>query len=69
MDTGGERGREAAGVRRIREHDERVLANQYPVYDDDAALLQTAQEARDDLMHLFEADVGEDAREEADGVR
>jgi len=46
-------------VRRFREHDERVLANQYPVYDDEAALLQSAQEARDDLVHLFEADTGE----------
>ncbi len=43
-------------VRRFREHDERVLANQYPVYDDEAALLQSAQEAREDLMRLFEAD-------------
>ncbi len=56
-------------VQRFRVHDERVLANQYPVYDDDAALLQTAQEARDDLMHLFEADAGEDAVEEGDGAR
>ena len=47
-------------VRRFREHDERVLANQYPVYDDEAALLQSAQEARDDLVRLFEADTGED---------
>jgi glutathione-regulated potassium-efflux system protein KefB len=47
-------------VRRFREHDERVLANQYPVYDDEAALLQSAQESRDDLMRLFEADTGEE---------
>jgi glutathione-regulated potassium-efflux system protein KefB len=47
-------------VRRFREHDERVLANQYPVYDDEAALLQSAQEARDDLMRLFQADTGEE---------
>jgi glutathione-regulated potassium-efflux system protein KefB len=37
-----------------------VLANQYPVYDDEAALLQSAQEARDDLMRLFQADTGEE---------
>ncbi|MFI4970235.1 MAG: monovalent cation:proton antiporter-2 (CPA2) family protein [Lysobacterales bacterium] len=43
-------------VQRFREHDERVLANQYPVYDDDAALLQTAQESRADLERLFQAD-------------
>ncbi|MGN6520906.1 MAG: monovalent cation:proton antiporter-2 (CPA2) family protein [Dokdonella sp.] len=47
-------------VRRFREHDERVLASQYPVYDDEAALLQSAQEARDDLMRLFQADTGEE---------
>jgi glutathione-regulated potassium-efflux system protein KefB len=44
-------------VRRFREHDERVLANQYPVYDDEAALLQSAQESRADLERLFQADV------------
>jgi len=49
-------------VRRFREHDERVLASQYPVYDDDAALLQSAQEARADLMRLFEADTGDDEK-------
>ena len=46
-------------VERFRQHDERVLASQYPVYDDDAALLQTAQEAREDLERLFRADVGD----------
>ncbi|HVV96761.1 MAG TPA: monovalent cation:proton antiporter-2 (CPA2) family protein [Rhodanobacteraceae bacterium] len=45
-------------LRRFREHDERVLANQYPVYDDEAALLQTAEEARADLQRLFEVDTG-----------
>ncbi|HEY0181040.1 MAG TPA: monovalent cation:proton antiporter-2 (CPA2) family protein [Dokdonella sp.] len=44
-------------VERFRRHDERVLANQYPVYDDEAALLQSAQEARADLERLFRADV------------
>jgi glutathione-regulated potassium-efflux system protein KefB len=47
-------------LRRFREHDERVLANQYPVYDDEAALLQTAKEARADLQRLFEVDTGEE---------
>ncbi|HSS06078.1 MAG TPA: monovalent cation:proton antiporter-2 (CPA2) family protein, partial [Rhodanobacteraceae bacterium] len=37
-------------LRRFREHDERVLANQYPVYDDETALLQTTKEAREDLQ-------------------
>jgi glutathione-regulated potassium-efflux system protein KefB len=43
-------------VQRFRQHDERVLANQYPVHDDDAALLQTAYEARAELEQLFQAD-------------
>jgi glutathione-regulated potassium-efflux system protein KefB len=47
-------------VRRFREHDEHVLANQYPVYDDEAALLQSARESREDLERLFQADVQAD---------
>ncbi|MBO9664490.1 monovalent cation:proton antiporter-2 (CPA2) family protein [Dokdonella sp.] len=43
-------------VQRFRQHDERVLANQYPIYDDEAALLQSAKEARADLERLFRAD-------------
>lgn len=43
-------------VERFRQHDERVLANQYPVYDDEAALLQSAKESRADLEQLFRAD-------------
>ncbi|HJT97152.1 MAG TPA: monovalent cation:proton antiporter-2 (CPA2) family protein [Rhodanobacteraceae bacterium] len=52
-------------LRRFREHDERVLANQYPVYDDEAALLQSAKEARADLQRLFEVDTGEEEEESA----
>jgi glutathione-regulated potassium-efflux system protein KefB len=48
-----------AYVHRFREHDERVLATQYPVYDDEAALLQSAREAREDLERLFQADLGD----------
>jgi len=51
-------------LRRFREHDERVLANQYPVYDDETALLQTTQEAREDLQRLFEVDASGDDEEE-----
>ncbi|HEX5122021.1 MAG TPA: monovalent cation:proton antiporter-2 (CPA2) family protein [Rhodanobacteraceae bacterium] len=51
-------------LRTFREHDERVLANQYPVYDDETALLQTTQEARNDLQHLFEVDASGDDEEE-----
>ena len=47
-------------LRRFREHDERVLANQYPVYDDETALLQTTKEASTDLQRLFEVDTGEE---------
>ena len=50
----------AEHLRRFREHDERVLANQYPVYDDEAALLQSTKEARADLQRLFEVDSGEE---------
>lgn len=46
-------------VRRFAKHDERVLAHQYPVYDDEAALLQSARESREDLERLFRADVAE----------
>jgi len=47
-------------VQRFRKHDERVLANQYPLYDDEAALLQSAKESRADLERLFQADAGRD---------
>jgi glutathione-regulated potassium-efflux system protein KefB len=50
----------AEHLRRFREHDERVLANQYVVYDDETALLQTTKEAREDLQRLFEVDTGEE---------
>ena len=43
-------------VQRFRDHDERVLIKQYPVYDDEAALLQSAKESRADLENLFRAD-------------
>ncbi|GAB3066543.1 monovalent cation:proton antiporter-2 (CPA2) family protein [Stenotrophomonas tumulicola] len=47
-------------VQRFREHDEKLLRDQYLVYDDDAAVVQTSRDARNDLMHLFEADAGSD---------
>ena len=55
----------AEHLRRFREHDERVLSDQYPVYDDETALLQTTKEARKDLQQLFEVDTGEEAEEES----
>ena len=47
-------------VQRFREHDEKLLRDQYLVYDDEAAVIQTSRDARADLMHLFEADAGSD---------
>ena len=44
---------------RFREHDERVLAAQHLVYDDEDALRQTAKDARAELEQLFETDRGE----------
>ena len=44
---------------RFREHDEALLRTQHLVYDDEAALVQTSQEARKDLEQLFAADRGE----------
>lgn len=64
----GEQVLEALGVpaatarehtRRFREHDEQLLRRQYLVYDDEAAVIQTAKDARADLMKLFEADVSD----------
>jgi Kef-type K+ transport system membrane component KefB/voltage-gated potassium channel Kch len=46
-------------ARRFREHDEALLRTQHMVYDDEAALIQTSQEARKDLEQLFAADLGE----------
>ena len=49
----------AERARRFREHDEALLRSQYLVYDDEAALIQTSQEARKELEQLFGADRGE----------
>jgi monovalent cation:proton antiporter-2 (CPA2) family protein len=43
---------------RFRAHDERLLRQQHLVYDDEAAMIQSSQQARDDLEKLFEADEG-----------
>jgi glutathione-regulated potassium-efflux system protein KefB len=50
-DTAAER------VRVFREHDETLLLSQHLIYDDDDALLASAQKARSELEQLFEADV------------
>jgi glutathione-regulated potassium-efflux system protein KefB len=44
---------------RFREYDEKLLHAQYAVSDDEAALIQTSQEARKELEQLFAADRGE----------
>ncbi|MBS0590884.1 MAG: cation:proton antiporter [Proteobacteria bacterium] len=45
-----------ARIEIFRKRDEQLLRDQYLVYDDEAALRQTAQEALTDLDRLFEAD-------------
>jgi glutathione-regulated potassium-efflux system protein KefB len=42
--------------RRFQAHDERVLKEQYLIYDDEAALIASADQNRRDLDKLFEAD-------------
>ncbi|WP_165668797.1 monovalent cation:proton antiporter-2 (CPA2) family protein [Metapseudomonas otitidis] len=49
-----------ARICRFRRHDEEVLAAQYKVHGDAAAMLQTAREARAELETLFDADRIED---------
>jgi glutathione-regulated potassium-efflux system protein KefB len=51
----------AERVEKFRAHDEELLKSQYLVYDDDAALMQGAREAFDDLQRLFEADTSSEA--------
>src|SRR5262249_54450322 len=46
-----------ARVDKFREHDEELLRTQYLVYDDDAALQQSARDALKDLDQLFAADI------------
>ncbi len=58
-----------AHVQRFREHDDQLLRDQYLVYDDEAAVIQTSRDARADLMHLFEADAGRDSAHGADPPR
>jgi glutathione-regulated potassium-efflux system protein KefB len=41
---------------RFRSHDENMLREQHLVYDDEAALIASSQQAFRDLEKLFEAD-------------
>jgi glutathione-regulated potassium-efflux system protein KefB len=49
----------AMRAERFRAHDEALLVNQHQIHDDEAALIQTSQEARRELEQLFAADRGE----------
>jgi glutathione-regulated potassium-efflux system protein KefB len=51
----------AERVDKFRRHDAEVLQSQYLVYDDEAALMQGAKEAFDELERLFEADTSSEA--------
>lgn len=46
----------ASNAERFRKHDEAMLEEQHLIYDDEAALVASAQQAQRDLLHLFEAD-------------
>ncbi|CAI8806174.1 MULTISPECIES: monovalent cation:proton antiporter-2 (CPA2) family protein [unclassified Pseudomonas] len=46
----------AARIETFKQHDEQVLEAQRAIYDDAAKVMQTAQEAREELARLFEAD-------------
>ena len=50
----------AVHTKRFRAHDERLLREQYLIYDDEAALLQSTRDARRDLEKLFAADISGD---------
>ena len=53
-------------ARKFRHHDEQLLATQHLIYDDEAALLESANRARSELEQLFQADVDdEDVRDGA----
>ncbi|MBD8682453.1 monovalent cation:proton antiporter-2 (CPA2) family protein [Pseudomonas sp. CFBP 13719] len=45
-----------ARINRFKRHDEQVLQAQHAIYDDEAKVMQTAQEARAELARLFESD-------------
>lgn len=57
-------------AQRFRDHDERLLATQHLIYDDENALLQTAMQGRAELEQLFEADFAgdEDGARESDAL-
>jgi glutathione-regulated potassium-efflux system protein KefB len=52
-------------IRRFQLHDQAVLKEQHRVYDDDAKIIQSNQEARAELARLFEADAEREANDPA----
>lgn len=56
-------------VQKFRQHDEELLATQHLIYDDEAALLESAKQARSELEQLFEADVEEQVQAASDETR
>lgn len=50
-------------IARFKAHDESVLRTQHRLYDDDAKIIQSNQEARAELARLFEADEEREAGE------
>jgi len=55
-------------AQRFREHDERLLATQHLIYDDESALLETTRQSRAELEQLFEADREGDGTLESDAL-
>lgn len=55
-------------AQRFRDHDERLLATQHLIYDDENALLQAAVQGRAELEQLFEADIAGDGIRESDAL-
>ena len=55
-------------IARFRAHDEELLKAQHLVYDDDAALIQSAQEALAELEQIFAADTSGPANKEWAGA-
>ncbi len=51
-----------ARIKRFKHHDEQVLQAQHLVYDDAAKVMQTAQQAREELARLFESDLEEEQK-------
>jgi glutathione-regulated potassium-efflux system protein KefB len=55
-------------IERFREFDEKLLAEQHLFYDDEAAIMQNAREAQNDLDRLFEADIAQDSAADGEAV-